>query len=57
MERQLWFNISLILLVSNTLAVVILIETIIFKFPYLTLFIIITAASIYFNLKLFRLRR
>jgi len=51
MERQLWKNLGIFLLISNTLGVTVLIESIIYKIPHITIFLIIFAFTIFLNLK------
>jgi len=54
MERQLWKNIGIFLLVSNTLGVFALLETIIFRFPFATIFLVLFAFLAYINLRFFK---
>lgn len=54
MERRLWKNIAWFLLISNTLGILVLIETILFKIPFITLFIVTLGIVLYANLKLFK---
>lgn len=54
MERQLWKNLGIFLLISNTLGIFALLETIIFKFPYVTTFLVLFAILVYMNLKFFK---
>ncbi len=54
MERQLWRNLGIFLLISNTLGIFALFETIIFRFPYVTTFLVLFAILVYMNLKFFK---
>ncbi|MEK7097021.1 MAG: hypothetical protein AAB859_01755 [Patescibacteria group bacterium] len=54
MERRLWHSIGLFLLISNTVGIIALIESIIYKIPYFTIFLLIFGLIIFMNLKLFK---
>jgi len=54
MERQLWHNFGVFLLISNTVGILALLETIIFRVPYITIFLVMFGILVYLNLKLFK---
>ena len=55
MEKKIWNVVAVFLLVSNTFGIIILVETLIFKKPYISIFILILFASVYFNMKIFKI--
>jgi len=56
MDKKIWTQIAVILLASNTIGLIILMEMVVFKFPYLSLFLVILSLSIYINSKVFKIK-
>jgi len=54
MDKNFWNTIGLIVLVSNTLSIVVLFETLIFKRPYISLFIVLFFFTYKINEGLFK---
>ena len=56
MDKKLWADIGLFVVICNGLSILILFETIVFKIPFITLFIGILTITYKVNLKLFSVR-
>jgi len=53
MDKKLWDSLVLIVVLSNALGILVLFESIVFKFPYVTLFIFVLYGTWSFNKKMF----
>lgn len=57
MDKKFWNTIILIVVLSNGLSILILFETLIFKKPFITLFILIFFATYRMNVRIFGKKR
>lgn len=57
MDRKFWNSIGIVLIASNGLAIIALLETIIFGRPYVVIFIIILYLTWSFNKKIFQKKK
>ncbi|MCX6730461.1 MAG: hypothetical protein NTZ55_01310 [Candidatus Roizmanbacteria bacterium] len=54
MDKKFWDTIGLIVIVSNALGIVVLFEMIFFKFPYISIFVVIFYFVLEANKKMFK---
>lgn len=53
-NTRLWNKIAWGFFISNTLGILVLVDVIFFRMPYITLFILIFSLTLYLNFKLFK---
>lgn len=57
MDKNFWNTIILVVVVSNGLSILVLFETLIFKKPFITLFILIFFATYKMNVRIFKKKK
>ncbi|MCX6733119.1 MAG: hypothetical protein NTV98_06290 [Candidatus Roizmanbacteria bacterium] len=56
MDKKFWDTIGLIVIVSNALGIIVLFEMIFFKFPYISIFVVIFYFVLEMNKKMFKVK-